>query len=212
MANGEAMITLREIPLDFEPELTEEVLITGVWFEEQSEALNLIQSTETHCQQLIDQTHETINTMEEKAKAEHQEKLSTVLAEMEMNFLDKSEALFAEWSQMREREADEIIDRAKKLVESVFITMLNQLPDHDKLQAVFKQIIRVSDNRTEATLYYHTQQSEILKEWMSRYHQLMWTLTPDDSLHPDELVLRTAKGELSLSWSGFQKHIISRLM
>lgn len=206
------MITLREIPLEFEPDLFEEVLITGLWLEEQEESQRLIQKTEAYCQQRIADTEQEIIRMEENAKKAHQERLAKMLEELEANFLDKSEALFAQWYQEREREADEITDRAKQLVEKVFLALLDQLPDDDKLHAVFRQLIRSADPRTEATLYFHTQQSDTLKEWLSRHHQLMWTLVPDDTLSPDELVLRTSKGELSLSWAGFQKHLVSRLM
>lgn len=206
------MITLREIVLAFEPELIEGVLITGQWLEEQEEARSLIQNTEAYCEQRIHETQQAIIEMEENAKAEHQKRLAEMLEEMEANFLDKSEALFAEWHQARELEVDEITDRARKLVESVFMKILDHMTDQDKFHAVFKQLVRAADARTEATLYFHTQQSDTIKEWLSQYHQLMWTLTPDDSLSPDELVLRTPKGELSLSWLGFQKHFISRLM
>lgn len=206
------MITLREIPLEFEPDLIEEVLITGLWLEEQEDSQRLIQKTEAYCEQRIAETEQEIIRMEENAKKAHQERLAKMLEELEANFLDKSEALFAQWYQEREREADEITDRAKQLVEKVFLALLDQLPDNDKLHAVFRQLIRSADQRTEATLYFHTQQSDTLKEWLSRHHQLMWTLVPDDTLSPDELVLRTSKGELSLSWAGFQKHLVSRLM
>jgi len=206
------MITLREVVLDFEPELIEGVLITGLWLDEQEEAQSLIQKTEAYCEQRIHETQQAINVMEENAKAEHQKRLAEMLEEMEANFLDTSEALFAEWHQAREREVDEITDRARKLVESVFMKILDHMTDEDKFHAVFKQLVRSSDPRTEATLYFHTQQSDTIKEWLSQYHQLMWTLTPDDTLSPDELVLRTPKGEMSLSWPGFQKHFISRLM
>jgi len=212
MADGEKMITLREVVLEFEPELIEGVLITGLWLEEQEEARSLIQNTEAYCEQRIHETQQAINEMEENAKAEHKKRLAEMLEELEANFLDKSEALFAEWHQAREREVDEITERARQLVESVFIKILDQLTDEDKFHAVFKQFVRVSDPRTEATLYFHTQQSDTIKEWLSQHHQLMWTLSPDDTLTPDELVLRTAKGELSLSWPGFQKHLVSRLM
>ena len=206
------MITLREIPLEFEPDLIEEVLITGLWLEEQEESKRLIQKTEAYCEQRMADTEQEIIRMEESAKKAHQERLAKMVEELEANFLDKSEALFAQWHQEREREADEITDRAKQLVEKVFLALLDQLPDDDKLHAVFRQLMRSADPRTEATLYFHTQQSDTLKEWLSRHHQLMWTLVPDDTLSPDELVLRTSKGELSLSWAGFQKHLVSRLM
>jgi len=206
------MITLRQITLDFEPELIEGVLIDKQWFEEQETARTLIQETEDYCRQLREQAQQEITEMTENAKAEHQKRLAEILEEMEVNFLDKTEGLFAEWAEQREQEENEIIDRAKKLVESVFIAMLNQLPDEDKLHAVFKQIQRASDKHTEATLYHHPDQTALLQEWATKNGLSMWTLIPDDTLHPDELILRAPKGELSLSWSGFQKHIISRLV
>jgi len=206
------MITLREVVLEFEPELIEGALITGLWLAEQEEARSLIQKTEAYCEQRILETQQAINEMEENAKSDQQKRLADKIEELEANFLDKSEGIFVEWHQSRELEVKEITERARKLVESVFIKILDQHTDEDKFQAVFKQIVRVSDPRTEATLYFHTQQSDTIKEWLSQYHQLMWTLSPDDSLTTDELVLKTSKGELSLSWSGFQKHLVSRLM
>ncbi|PPC63865.1 HrpE/YscL family type III secretion apparatus protein [Pantoea sp. ICBG 1758] len=206
------MITLREIPFDFEPEIIEDVLITGLWFDQQYQAKSLIEETEAYCQELIEQTRKDIAEMEKKAKTEHEARLAQILEEMESNFLDKSEGLFAEWLSQREREADEITDRARKLVESVFLAILNQLPDEDKLHAVFRQIMRAADKRTQATLYFHPDNEAELTEWLSDIHQVMWTLSPDDQMKTDELVLKTEKGELSLSWRGFQQHLVSRLM
>jgi len=94
----------------------------------------------------------------------------------------------------------------------VFLAILNQLPDEDKLHAVFRQIMRAADKRTQATLYFHPDNEAELTEWLSDIHQVMWTLSPDDQMKSDELVLKTEKGELSLSWRGFQQHLVSRLM
>ncbi|NIG12951.1 hypothetical protein F3J37_01475 [Pantoea sp. Al-1710] len=206
------MIRLPVVTLEFEPDPIEGVLITRQMMEEDSAAASLMEITEAHCQQLIEQTEKDIIEMKKKATEEHQKRLAQILEEMEQNFLDKSEGLFAEWYQERERDSDEITERAKGLVEKVFMAMLDQLPDEDKLHAVFRQIQRSANTRTEATLYHHPDHAEELAEWMSKYHLAMWALNPDDKLSHDELILATDKGELSLTWAGFQKHLVSRLM
>jgi len=212
MANGEAMITLRELSLEFEPDLIEGVLITGDWMDEHEEAKSLIQTTEEYCQQLIEQTQRDIEDMQNKSNDEHRQRLAEMLEEMEANFLDKTNGLFADWYAQRERDTDEITGRAKQLVERVFLTMIDQLPDEDKLHAVFRQIVRASDKRVDATLYSNPKHIQELTQWIHAHPELNWALVPDDDIPPEELGLRTVNGELSLSWEGFKKHIITRLL
>jgi len=206
------LIKLREIPLEFEPELIEDVVITGLWFEQQHQARTLIEQAQAEADRLVQEAQQEAEDIMNNARTEAQQKLAEVLTELETNFLDKSEGLFAEWYARREQDDQELVNRARNLVEAVFMAMLDQLPDEDKLSAVFRQIHRAGDKQTEATLYFHTRHKKELQEWLSRYHLDMWKLITDDELPPNQLILATSKGELSLSWDGFRKHLVSRLM
>jgi len=206
------MITLREVTLDFEPELVEGVLITGLWLEQQEKANDLIRNTEAWCDSRRAQAEEEVNQIMEQARLDSQEKMANLLTEIESHFLARSESLFFAWQEEKQKEDDELIERARALVEAVFVSMFEQLPDDDKLSAVFRQVVKATDKSSHATLFFNPEHEAILSEWMNDHPQLLWNLKPDPSQPENELILMTAAGELSLSWEGFKKHILSRVM
>jgi len=204
--------SLRPIDINFEPDLIEGVLIAGHWFEEQEQARTLLERTQAECEAMIRQAQEEANQIMSSAKEESAHRMALLLEGIEEHFLKQSEEIFFDWEQARAEEENEIFFRARKLVEKVFISMLDQVPDEDKFKALLRQIYKASDRKTHATLFFNPAHTATIETWKTGFPQLPWSLEPDPE-HPSEsLLLKTSQGELSLSWAGFQKHIIDRLV
>jgi len=205
------MWNLREIELQFEPDLIEGTVLSSSWLREQSEAKSLLARTFAQCEEAKKQTHEEIELMKTQARLHHEERMKTLLADVEKAFLEKAESVFFEWSQEKSMDGADLVKRAQALCNALFIEMFNRIPDEEKVEAVLNQIIKASDKQVSATLFYHPQHEDQLQAWKETQPHLPWELFADDTQQIDTLLLKTEQGELSLSWPGFRDHILQRL-
>jgi len=203
------MIDLREIRIEFEVNLIEDVLIKSETLTEQDSAKSLFEQTEEYCQQQIKENEIIIAEKTREFECDLKLQMNNSLSKLESDFLSKTEEFFSLLESSRLDEEETITRRAKSFMHSLFNAMFDAVPDDEKINAVFRQLSRSADKHEAATLFIHPDTLNRIPELTLAVSH--WDISPTENQPQDELMLRTAKGEFSLSWRGYQHYILSRL-
>lgn len=135
--------------------------------------------------------------------------ITTLVADREKKYIQRAEALFSDWQSAREQQELLLVQHAQQLVNKTLQHLFAQSDDPKKVTALLRQLLQANVREPDATLYCNPGQYDYVYSWMQDHAYLSWSLKTDDVLKMDNLLLQTANGELSISWSHLQESLLN---
>jgi len=202
------MWNLRQLTLDFPPELIEGVMLPAAAIQQQQQASALLEQTQAHCDELLREAENQAAQILHQASLEAEQQIAQQRATAEQAFWQQTQRLFDDWHHARQQQDNQLLTRAQHLVTAAFSQLLAELPDNEKIHALLSQLLQASDRRNEATLFYHPQHEASLRHWFTVNPHLPWALRADEQQIPETLLLQTSQGEFTISWDSLQQRLL----
>ncbi|WP_431080750.1 type III secretion system stator protein SctL [Pseudomonas thivervalensis] len=132
----------------------------------------------------------------ERARAEAQ---ASVL-EAQARFWEKAETLLATWEAQRQALWERIETSAAHVVNEALGTLLDEVPEQARIDALVRQIASRQDDPVSATLRCHPEDLASLTQSLGTDSRRPWTPVADADMQRHQLKLETPGGTYLLDW------------
>lgn len=191
----------KKITLLSDPQLAESLVLTREAVAEHQQALTVMQLAERQAQQRLEQANREAEQLLAEAQLRIGEALKTQAEQQQHDFAQQAQQLFTQWQEQEQQWQQALIPRAEALLSQAMIELLDQQPEAARLQATLAQLLKAQGRQAAATLICAPAYLPVVEAWLAERPQLVWEISADAALAPDQLILTTGQGELHLSWS-----------
>ena len=132
----------------------------------------------------------------ERARAEAQ---ASVL-EAQARFWEKAETLLANWEAQRQALWERIEASAAHVVNEALGTLLDEVPEQARIDALVRQIASRQDDPVSATLRCHPEDLASLTQSLGTDSRRPWTPVADADMQRHQLKMETPGGTYLLDW------------
>jgi len=132
----------------------------------------------------------------ERARAEAQ---ASVL-EAQARFWEKAETLLATWEAQRQALWERIETSAAHVVNEALGTLLDEVPEQARIDALVRQIASRQDDPVSATLRCHPEDLASLTQSLGTDSRRPWTPVADADMQRHQLKMETPGGTYLLDW------------
>lgn len=147
-------------------------------------------------QVVLEQAQAQAAQLLERATAEAD---ATVL-EAQARFWEKAETLLAAWETQRQAMWERIETSAAHVVNEALETLLNEVPEQARIDALVRQIASRQDDPVRATLRCHPEDLASLTQSLGTDGRRPWTPRADVDMERYQLKLETPGGTFLLDW------------
>ncbi|AWO77478.1 type III secretion system stator protein SctL [Serratia marcescens] len=123
-----------------------------------------------------------------------------VRQQVEEDFWQQADTMLHAWQQQYQQLESQALAVMETVVAQAIGQLLEQVPEHARLMALLRQLMRAQTDGDRGELCCHPYQRQAVTDWLARQPHLCWRLQTDDGLPLDGLKLITAQGELHLDW------------
>lgn len=147
-------------------------------------------------QVILEQAQVQAAQLLERASAEAD---ATVL-EAQAQFWGKAETLLAAWETQRQAMWERIETSAAHVVNEALGTLLNEVPEQARIDALVRQLTSRQDDPVSATLRCHPEDLASLMQSLGTDGKRPWTPVADADMERHQLKLETPGGTFQLDW------------
>lgn len=147
-------------------------------------------------QVILEQARTQAAQLLERASAEAD---ATVL-EAQAQFWEKAETLLAVWETQRQAMWERIETSAAHVVNEALGTLLNEIPEQARIDALVRQLASRQDDPVSATLRCHPEDLANLTQSLGTDSRRPWTPVADADMERHQLKLETPGGTYLLDW------------
>lgn len=120
--------------------------------------------------------------------------------EAQARFWDRADALLATWEAQRQAMWDQIEASAARLVNEALQTLLDEVPEPARIDALVRQLASRQRDPASATLHCHPEDLASLTRSLGSADRQIWTLMADSGLDRHQVKLETPGGTFLLDW------------
>lgn len=173
------------------------------------QALAIVEQARQQAEALLQQADAEIQARHAEAEAALAADLTQRQQQLEQEFYQQADALFAGWQQEQDSWQEAVLPRTQALLAQAIEQILSEQPAPARLHALLMQLLSAQGRAASATLFCPPAQKAEVQAWLDERPHLSWTLKTDGSLAQESLVLETAQGELRLSWQALCSHALA---
>ncbi|MGN8344706.1 type III secretion system stator protein SctL [Pseudomonas sp. SMV71] len=117
-------------------------------------------------------------------------------------FWDKADALLSTWEAQRQAMWEQIESSAARLVNEALRTLLDEVPEPARIDALVRQLASGQRDPSDATLYCHPEDLASLTRSLGNTAPQPWTPVADAGMERHQVKLQTPGGTFQLDWPG----------
>jgi type III secretion protein L len=148
-------------------------------------------------QMVIEQAQAQTAQLLERAAIE----ADAVVLEAQAHFWKKAEALLAAWEAQRQAMWERIESSAAQLVNEALGTLLDNVPDQARIDALVRQLVYCQNDTVSASLRCHPEDLASLTQSLGTDGGRPWTPGADVNMARHQLKLETPGGTFLLDWA-----------
>jgi len=150
----------------------------------------------TRAQRVIEHARDQAAQLLEQANAEAEAKV----LEAQARFRDQADALLATWEGQRQAMWDQIEASAARLVNEALQTLLDEVPEPARIDALVRQLASRQRDPASATLHCHPEDLASLTRSLGRADRQTWTPVAASGMDRHQVKLQTPGGTFQLDW------------
>jgi len=147
-------------------------------------------------QRVIERARDQAAQLLEQANAEAEAKV----LEAQARFWDKADALLATWEAQRQAMWDQIEASAARLVNEALQTLLDEVPEPARIDALVRLLASRQRDPASATLHCHPEDLASLTRSLGSADRQTWTPVADSGMDRHQVKLQTPGGTFQLDW------------
>jgi len=120
--------------------------------------------------------------------------------EAQAQFWDKADALLATWETQRQAMWEQIESSAARLVNEALQTLLDEVPEPARIDALVRQLASGQRDPAAATLHCHPEDLASLTRSLGNASPQAWTPVADAGMDRQQVKLQTPGGTFQLDW------------
>ncbi|MFB4391336.1 MULTISPECIES: type III secretion system stator protein SctL [unclassified Pseudomonas] len=120
--------------------------------------------------------------------------------EAQAQFWESAHTLLATWETQRQAMWEQIESSAARLVNEALQTLLDEVPEAARIDALVRQLSCGQRDPSDATLHCHPDDLASLTRSLGKAEPQPWTLMADASLGRQQVKLQTPGGTFQLDW------------
>jgi len=128
------------------------------------------------------------------------EQADAAVIEAQARFWENAETVLAAWESQRQAMWERIETSAAQLVNEALGTLLDDVPEQARIDALVRQLATRQDDPIEATLRCHPDDLARLAQSLGAVGERPWTPVADANLNVQQLKLETPGGTFLLDW------------
>jgi type III secretion protein L len=128
------------------------------------------------------------------------EEAGAAVLQAQAQFWETAETVLATWEAERQAMWERIEASAAQLVNEALETLLNEVPDQARIDALVRQLASRQDGSVGATLRCHPDDWARLSQSLGSSGERPWTTVADASMGIHQLKLETSGGTFLLDW------------
>ncbi|MCJ8205529.1 type III secretion system stator protein SctL [Pseudomonas sp. RGM2987] len=147
-------------------------------------------------QRVIEHARDQAAQLLEQANEEAEAKV----LEAQARFWDKADALLATWEAQRQAMWEQIEASAARLVNEALQTLLDEVPEPARIDALVRQLASRQRDPVSATLRCHPEDVASLTRSLRSADRQPWTPVADSAMDRHQVKLETPGGTFQLDW------------
>lgn len=147
-------------------------------------------------QRVIERARDQAAQLLEQANAEAEAKV----LEAQARFWDKADALLATWEAQRQAMWEQIEGSAARLVNEALQTLLDEVPEPARIDALVRQLASRQRDPASAILHCHPEDLASLTRSLGSADRQTWTPVADSGMDRHQVKLQTPGGTFQLDW------------
>lgn len=205
------MWVTKQLHFTGQPSPEEGVLLRSDIVQALDQANDLLSRAQQQQAEMMTEAESQAQAIVAAAQAQAESHIATLLAEKEAEFLQRTEALFADWHAARLQQEENLVQQAQQLVSATLEHYFARSDEAQKITALLRQFMLASAREPEATLCCHPHHYDPVATWLQCHPHLAWSIKRDDALPLEHLILQTAHGELSVAWASLQQRLLNAI-
>ncbi|MEN0616089.1 type III secretion system stator protein SctL [Klebsiella indica] len=151
-------------------------------------------------QTLLVQAQQQAQALLMTAEQEREQQREAVRQQVERDFWQQADAMLHALQQQYQQLESQALVVMEVVVSQAIGQLLEQVPEHARMTALLRQLLRAQTVDAQGELYCHPDQRQVVADWLASQPHLCWRLQTDNALPIDKLKLTTTQGELHLDW------------